>query len=56
MNKCTENIPFEVAGALPNKETLALTVKRVRHSQTHDEDVTLTTKGEIFFYSTPEKK
>ena len=55
VNKCTENIPVEVAGALPKKETLARTVKRVRHSQSRDEDLTLTTRGENFLQYTCEE-
>ncbi|XP_068224123.1 uncharacterized protein [Palaemon carinicauda] len=48
VNKCTQNIPWEVAGALPKKESLSRTVKRVRNSRNGDEDLTVTTRGENF--------
>ena len=54
INKCTDNIPLEVSGALPKKETLARTVRRVRNSGTN-EDLTVTTRGEKFLQFSSEE-
>ena len=44
---------MEVSGALPKKETLALiTVKRVCNSETRDENLTVTARGENFYSTT----
>ena len=55
INHCTSDVPLSTCGALPKKDSLARSVRRVRVRASANEDLTVTTRGEIFFYHMSQK-
>ena len=48
INHCTSVLPLSICGALPQKESLACSVRRARVRASANEDLTVTTRGDIF--------
>ena len=48
INHCTSVLPLSICGALPQKELLARSVRRARVRASANEDLTVTTRGDIF--------